>query len=279
MTGGTGDARAGEAGDPPSPAQMPLRLVVLGDSTAFTDARGPQLPGHPGLYPTVLAAELAGVLDREVDLQVVAQPGQTVRDAARAVTKEQHLQFKVLARADAVVVGLGSFDHAPAGIPPSIEAVVPYLRPSARRRRVRGMLRAAYPHLVRCTGGRFARTPPSEFDRRFSLLLTQIRGLTQGRAAGVVLGPTSHASAYYGHRHPGHPAAERRQLALAREHGFAAVACWPLVRPAVHRLNVDGIHWPADVHARVGHALATALLPQLTGQSPPIGLPGDTSAR
>ncbi len=253
---------------------MTLQVVVLGDSTAFTDDRGPQLPGTPSLYPSVVTRRLREALGSEVATQVVARPGWTVRDAARAVTKDQHLQFEVLAEADAVVVGVGSFDHAPAGVPPSLEALVPYLRPASRRRRARQVLRAAYPQLVRLTGGHHTRTPAAEFDRLLRLLLEQVRGLTQGRAAGVVLGPTSHASAYYGHRHPGLADAERRQLRVARQHGYLDVPAWTHVRPAVHRLNADGIHWPADVHTRIGDAVADALLPQLRGDSPTVGMPG-----
>lgn len=252
----------------------PLRLVVLGDSTAFTDHVGPQLPGTTHLYPTVLADRLGTALDREVASAVVARPGTTVRELARAVTKDRHLQFELLAHADAVVVGAGSFDHAPAGVPAALEAVVPYLRPSLLRRRTRQLLRAAYPQLVRATGGRYARTPPAEFDRLLAQLLEQIRGLTWGRAAGVVLGPTSHRSPYYGHRHPRHAEHEHRQLDIARAHGFAGVAVWPLVTPYLDALNPDGIHWPAAAHRAVGQAAATALLAQLEGRCPPIGLPG-----
>jgi hypothetical protein len=262
----------GDAGAQPTAG--PLHLVVLGDSTAFTDASGPQLPGSSGLYPTVVAARLAASMGREVTTQVLARPGQTVRDTVRAATKDQHVMFEVLAHADAVVVGLGSFDHAPAGVPASVEAAVPYLRPANRRRRVRALLRAAYPYLVRLHRGRHPRTPPDEFERLYRLLLEQVRGLTQGRAAGVALGPTSHTSAYYGHRHPGVVHATSRQLAIAEEHGFVGVACWPHVRQHLPDLNPDGIHWPGVVHERVGSAVARALQEQLTGGRPPIGMPG-----
>lgn len=261
-----------EAGSPP--AAGPLHLVVLGDSTAFTDATGPKLPGSPGLYPTIVADHVAAATDREVVAQVLARPGQTVRDTVRTVTKDQHAMFEVVARADAMVVGVGSFDHAPAGVPPSVEAVVPYLRPAHRRRRARELLRAAYPRLVRAQAGRRPRTPVGEFDRLFRLLLEQVRGLTQGRAAGVALGPTSHTSAYYGHRHPGIVRATSRQLAIAEEHGFVGVTCWPHVRLHLADLNTDGIHWPTVVHEHVGAAVARALVPQLTGEQPPIGMPG-----
>lgn len=255
-----------------SSEEVALRLVVIGDSTAFTDHRGPQLPSAAHLYPNVLAHRLEQALDRPVDLTVLAQAGATVREAARLVTKDRHAQFDVIAPADAVVVGVGSFDHAPAGVPPSVQAVVPYLRPTALRRALRSQLHRVYPTLVRLRGGRGRRTPRPEFSRLFVQLLRQVQGLTWGRAAGVVLGPTSHRSAYYGHRHPAHACAQREQLALARAHGFAAVACWPHVEPFADALNPDGIHWPAAAHAAVGNALADALLPQLQG-SGRIGLP------
>jgi diglucosylglycerate octanoyltransferase len=137
----------------------PLRLVVIGDSTCFTDASGPQLPDHPDLYPNVAARELGARLGREVRPIVVARAGHTVREAARTVTKDRHVQFDVLAGADAVVVGVGSFDHAPGGIPAVVDAIVPFVRPAPLRRRLRKGLHAAYPHAVRATLGRRRRTP------------------------------------------------------------------------------------------------------------------------
>lgn len=262
----------------PKRGAPPLRLVVIGDSTAFTDERGPQLPDDPVLYPNVTAAVLAASLDREVEVTVIARAGHTTREALRTVTKDRHVQFDVLAHADAVIVGVGSFDHAPGGIPPVVDAVVPYLRPTGLRRRVRQGLHAAYPWTVRLTGGRRRRTPAGEFARLYTALLDHVRGLTWGRAAGVALGPTSHRSAYYGHRHPRHSAAAREQAALAEAHGFPCLPVWPLVRPHADVLNPDGIHWPAAAHAAVGREAAQVLLPTLRGERQPIGLPAAAAA-
>ncbi len=250
-----------------------VSLLVLGDSTAFADATGPQLPDAPHLYPNVAARHLSEQLGADVEVTVVAQPGATVREALRAATKDRHVQFDLLAHADAVVVGVGSFDHAPAGVPPSVQAVVPYLRPAGLRRQVRTGLHRAYPLLVTLRRGRGARTPPREFQRLYGELLDQVRSITWGRAAGAALGPTSHRSDYYAHRHPGHARAEARQLAQARAHGFAPVPVWSRVADHLDDLNDDGIHWPAAVHAAVGSDVATALLPQLTGEAPTTGLP------
>ncbi len=256
----------------------PLSLVVVADSTAFTDHLGPQVPTTAHLYPQVVARHLADALDREVVPTVVARPGMTVRDAVRTVTKDQHVQYDVLAHADAVVVGVGSFDHAPMGVPPSLETLSAYLRPTPVRRQVRRGLKAAYPWLVRATGGRRTRTPIGEFDRLFVELLDHVRGLTWGRVAGAAVGPTSHRSRYYG---PGHPTHEQRQahhLALAERHGFRGVASWPLVEPHADELNVDGIHWPPVAHERVGRAVAAALLPTLRGDAATVGLPPAAAA-
>jgi diglucosylglycerate octanoyltransferase len=256
----------------------PLRLVVIGDSTSFTDATGPQLPDHPDLYPNVAARELATRLGRPVEATVVARAGHTVREAARTVTKDRHVQFDVLAKADAIVVGVGSFDHAPGGIPAVVDAVVPYVRPAAFRRRVRKALHTVYPLAVRATFGRRRRTPAAEFERLFAQLLDHARGLTWGRAAGAVVGPISHRADYYAQTHPGFAAAEAQHLDLARRHGFAPVPAWERVLPHVEALNPDGIHWPAPAHAAIGRAVAEALLPQLTGDVPTIGLPPEVQA-
>lgn len=246
--------------------------MVLGDSTAFFGERGPMMPSDPVLYPNVLARALDRGLARPVSVTVIARPGSDTRSAWFAVTKDPHVQFDVLMGAGAVVVGLGSFDHAPMGVPPSIEALVPYLRPAALRWRVRALLRALHPRVIRLTGGRIARTPTKEFARLFDALLLQVRGLSQG-AAGAVLGPIDHRSDYYGRINPHRDAREHLQFDIARRHGFATVRCWPLVEPHAGDLNPDGIHWPARAHAAVGEALAAALLPQLLGEVPRPSVP------
>lgn len=260
------------------PGSDPLRMAVIADSTSFTDHRGPQMPSDPGLYPNVAATILGEALGRDVVPVVVAEPGMTVRTAHRAVTKDRHVMFDVLLDADMVVVGIGGFDHAPAGVPAAVDAVLPFLRPPALRRRARSAARAAYPWLVRGTGFRFQRIPTDEFVRLFDQMLVHVRGLSKG-APGVVVGPTSHDnSAYYGGRHPRFRASEARQLATAREHGYATLSAWDIAEPYTggrldEPFNVDGIHWPRAVHEQVGQRVAAALLPQLTGEADPPGLP------
>jgi len=261
----------------PGDGPGPLRVVVLGDSLAFTDASGPRPPDDPDLWPNVAARALEGALGRVVTMTVLARPGNDVREAVRTVLKDRHAQFDVIAPADAVVVAVGSFDHAPRGTPPVIDALVPHLRPASLRRRARRLAHDISPVLVRLTAGRRRRTPRAEFVRLFGLLLDQVRGLTWGRAIGVVVGPTSHRSAHYGHTHPLRERTETEHLDLARAHGFRALASWPLVEPFADRLNPDGIHWPVGAHAAVGAAVAEELGRALA-EDARVGLPARQDA-
>lgn len=251
----------------------PVRLVVLGDSFAFTDETGPQLPDAPQLWPNVTARRLAAALDVPVEVQVLARPAQTVRSALDLVRKDRHVQFEVLARAHAVVVALGSYDHAPMGVPAPVAALVPYLRPPPLRRTVRQGLHRLYPVVVRATGGRLARTPATTFARTHAALLEHVRGVAHG-AAGVALGPSSHRSAYYGDDHVRFPARAAAQLAQAADQGFCPVPAWDRVVPHLADLNPDGIHWPCAAHAAVGRAVAAALAPQLRGEADRPPRPG-----
>jgi len=251
----------------------PLRLAVIADSTAFTGPAGPLLPDEPGLYPNVAARAVEDAIGRRVAVTVVAHPGTGVRGTYYDVTKNRHVMFEVLMRADAVILGLGSFDHAPAGVPPVLEAMVQHVRPRSLRKRYRALLRAVHPLGVRLTLGRFTRVPAGEFERLLDRILHEVRSLTWG-APGVMLGPTSHRSGYYGNVHPQHRARVDLQRRLAERHRYAFVESWPLVEPWIEKLNVDGIHWPFETHEAVGAAIAGALVPQITGESPKPGIPG-----
>jgi len=236
-----------------------LRVAVIGDSTAFTDATGPLPPDAAVLWPNVMARALREHTGREVSVTVWARPGVDALAAWQALTKDRHVMFDVVGPADVVVVGIGSFDHAPAGLPPVLDSLVPHLRPAGLRRRVRSTLRTLHPHVVRLRGGRGLRTPAADFERRYGMVLDQARGLTMGRATCVALGPTSHRARHHGGTHPRRAESEARQLSLARAHGYQAVPVWEHVEPFADRLNADGVHWPAEAHDAVGRAVAGAI--------------------
>jgi len=241
------------------PAAGTLRVAVIGDSTAFTDATGPLPPDAEVLWPNVMARALRECTGREVTVTVWARPGVDALAAWQALTKDRHLMFDVVGPADVVVVGIGSLDHAPAGLPPVLDALVPHLRPATLRRRVRSAVRRTHPWVVRARGARGLRTPAAEFARRYGQVLAQARGLTLGRAVCVALGPTSHRARHHGGSHPRRAESEGRQLALAETHGYRTVPVWEHVAPHADRLNADGVHWPAEAHAAIGRAVAATI--------------------
>jgi lysophospholipase L1-like esterase len=234
-------------------------VAVIGDSTAFTDATGPLPPDAEVLWPNVMARALRECTGREVTVTVWARPGVDALAAWQALTKDRHLMFDVVGPADVVVVGIGSLDHAPAGLPPVLDALVPHLRPATLRRRVRSAVRRTHPWVVRARGARGLRTPAAEFARRYGQVLAQARGLTLGRAVCVALGPTSHRARHHGGSHPRRAESEGRQLALAETHGYRTVPVWEHVAPHADRLNADGVHWPAEAHAAIGRAVAATI--------------------
>jgi len=247
--------------------EQPFRLVVIGDSTSFTDHIGPKLPGDKALYPNVVAARIEAAIERPVAVNVLARAGTDVREAWRLVAKDRHVQFEVLIGADAVIVGIGSIDHAPAGVPAIVETAIPYLRPEGVRRFVRKNVYRAHPYLTRVTGSRFTHTNPGEFARLYDGVLMQVRSLARD-AAGVALGPTSHRSRYYGDSHPTLRAREDLQREIAERHGFPFVSAWDIVERYADELNPDGIHWPHIAHQEVAEALADRLIEQLRGEAP-----------
>lgn len=236
-----------------------LRVAVIGDSTSFTDATGPRPPDAPELWPNVMARELTALVGREVVVSVWARPGVDALVAWQALTKDRHVMFDIVGTADVVVVAIGSLDHAPAGLPPVLDDVIPRLRPAGLRRRVRSAVRQVHPWVVRLRGARGLRTSAAVFAHRYGQVLEQARGLTMGRAVCVALGPTSHRARHHGGVHPRREESERRQLALAAAHGWRTAPVWEHVAPYADRLNVDGVHWPAEAHAAVGRATAAAI--------------------
>lgn len=256
----------------------PLRLVVLADSFAFTDHHGPQLPDEPALFPNVTARELERLTGRSVRVATIAAAGWGVRELWRALTKDRHLQFEVLAGADAVVVAVGSYDHLPAGLPVSLAGLVPHVRSAPLRRRLRRWIDEGDRLLIRATGGRFRRVPMPEFERLYDLALRQIRGLTHG-APTVAVGPAGQRSERYGRRNPHLALGEVLQERIADRHGIAFVPSRPLVSPHRDGLNPDGIHWPHEAHREVGRAAGAILADQLTGRRRPPPDPWDRPER
>lgn len=249
------------------------RLVVIADSTAFTGPHGPLLPDDPALYPNVAARVIEDATGRRVTVTTLAHPGAGVRDSWYRVTKDRHVMFEVLMRADAVIIGIGSFDHAPAGVPPIVESLIPMLPHPDARKVARNVMRAIHPWGVRLTKGRFPRIGAREYERLYDGVLHHIRALSWGVPA-VALGPTSHRSRYYGNGHPHLASRTALQERICGGHGIPHLPVWPLVEPHAEKLNVDGIHWPLEAHAAIGSAAGESILAQMQGRLPWPGVPG-----
>jgi hypothetical protein len=244
-----------------------LRVAVIGDSTTFTDEHGPRPPDDAQLWPNLMRTHLEAALGRAVTCTVWARPGVDALVAWQTLTKDRHVMYDVVGPADVVIVGIGSLDHAPAGLPPVLDSMIPHLRPDGFRRRVRSLVRSAHPHVVRLRRARGLRTPAEVFARRYAQVLRQASGLTMDRAVCIALGPTSHRARHHGGVHPRREESESRQLAIARAQGFTTVPVWEHVVPHADRLNADGVHWPAAAHAAVGRAVAEAVLTSLRDRS------------
>lgn len=269
------------ASDPPSETgpgtPAAARLVVLGDSFTFHGPDGP-LPLHePRLYPNVLRETLAARTGRPWTATVVARAGWSVRDVWLALQKDVHLQQDVLVGAHAVVLGAGSFDWVPVGIPTPLRALLPYVRPTEVRRRLRVGLDRHHATLVRATGGRIVRTPASVYAHNWRKSVEGIR-LFAPAAALCAIVPAVHRAPYYAGLHPHHARGVALTRRLAEEAGVPLVDLPAIGARHLDELNMDGIHWSWAQHAEVAAAMADALLGQPAPDSTSSGTPSSSAS-
>lgn len=236
------------------------RLVVLADSLSFHGPDGPVPLADPRLYPNRLASRLSAVGGMDWEVQVVARAGWCLRDVWLALQKDVHLQQQVVMGAGAVVLGVGSSDPLPVGLPRSVTAVVPFVRPAPLRRRLRRAIDRAHPHLVRATGGRLLYTPPDVYEHCWRKSIGGLRLFAPDAALCAIL-PAIHMGPYYAadNRHRDRFATLTRDL--ARELDVPVVDLAPLCARWLSKFNADGLHWPWEVHAEVAAAMAAALGP------------------
>jgi hypothetical protein len=246
---------------PPRHPLDPARLVVVGDSLAFEGPAGPVPLHEPRLYPNRLADRLEDATGRRWRATVVARQGWSVRDVWLALQKDVHLQQEVLLGADAVVMGVASFDWVAVGVPTPLRALVPYVRPTGLRRRLRRSIDRWHPALVRATGARLTRTPDEVYEHCWRKSIGGFRLFAPEAALCAVL-PAMHHSAYYAHRHPHRERGAALTRRLADELQVPAVDLAAIGAPFVDELNRDGIHWGWRQHDAVAAALADALMPR-----------------
>ena len=242
----------------------PARLVVLGDSLAFHGPEVPLPPAWPTFYPSLLRDRLAEATGRPWTCTVVAREGWGLRDIWLALQKDVHLQQDVLMGADAVVLGAGSFDFVPVGVPTPLRALLPYVRPTALRRRLRVWLDQAHPWLVRATRGAIVRTPAEVYEHCWRKSVGALRLFAPDAALCAVL-PTVHRSDYYARMHPHHGRGMALTRRLGRELAVPLVDLAAITARHLDELNPDGIHWGWAQHAEVAEAMAGVLLEALGG--------------
>lgn len=233
-----------------------MRILVLGDSTAFHGPTQAELLTHPGLFPNVLAR----LLDAQVD--TVARLGWTAQDAWWAITRDPYVYSILLPNADVVVLAIGGMDHLPASLPRYLRAGLDYIRPGALRRRVKKAYHLANPYVVRATRGRMRALPQRVTLHYLDRIVDAIRAVhPETRIVGIV--PPPFDAEYFGHVTRTHPPAveahrrwgERRQVPLADLH--------EVIQPHLDSgdLNPDGMHWSWSAHEDVAKAFAALIAP------------------
>jgi diglucosylglycerate octanoyltransferase len=253
-----------------------MRLVVIADSLSFHGPDGPLPLSDDRLYPQVARAQLAAATGHEWTVDVIARAGWCMRDVWLALQKDVHLQQQVLIGADAVVMAVGSSDALTVGVPRVATLALSYLRPTRLRRRVRRALDDAHPTLIRLTGERLRWTPSSVYRHCWRKSIEGLRLFT-GDAPLCAIVPCPHDGPYYARSLRHLDAAIAETVALAADLAVPLVDLPALITPHLHRLNVDGLHWPFEAHADVGVAMAETLVPALrrttTGGTPARSAP------
>lgn len=230
---------------------MERRLLVLADSLAFHGPSEVVPPRDPRLYPQVAGKGL------NADVDLVARPGWTARDAWWALTKDPVVWGEYLPRASYVVLGVGQMDQLPAAIPTWLRESVPYVRPGSVRRRVRRGLLACTPYIIKATDGRMRQLPQAATDHYLTRIVEGIRYLRPGLPI-VLLGPAPWTGPVYPSQRP-HRAAVAASRRWAASHDVPLIALDPIVGPHLATCNPDGMHWSWEVHALVGQAVARRL--------------------
>jgi diglucosylglycerate octanoyltransferase len=246
-------------------------VLVLTDSLAFVGPRMPHPVDDPRLWPNILGREL------DVDVEVFGGFGWTARHCWYALGHDPRL-WPVLRRADAVILAVGSFDSAPAPLPPVLWRLIPLIRSNRLRRVVAALHLRALCVLIRALALIPGRGPtalrPSLTAYYLQASLTLVR---RQRPEARVLGMTpiiGHSRLVGGH-HKGWAATDR---AIRRWGSTAGVPLLDL--PAVvddhmlsERSNPDGMHLGWEGHASLGLAVTE----ELRGIWPAEDAAGDAS--
>jgi lysophospholipase L1-like esterase len=232
-----------------------VRLLVLGDSTAFHGPSQAELLTHPGLFPNVLAR----LLGAHVDVQ--ARLGWTAQDAWWAITRDPYVYSVLLPNADVVVLALGGMDHLPASLPRYLRTGLDYIRPGPVRRTAKQAFHRANPYVVRATRGRMRTLPQHVTLHNLDRIVDAIRATHPGtQVVGIV--PPPFDAEYYGHVTRTHAPAVEAHRAWGERKGVPLADLHEVVQPHLDSgdMNPDGMHWSWAAHEDVAKAIAALIV-------------------
>lgn len=231
-----------------------MRVLVVGDSTAFHGPEHGELLTHPGLFPNVLGR----LLDAHVD--VIGRLGWTARDAWWALTRDPYVYSVLLPNADAVVLAIGGADHLPTALPTYLRNGLDHIRPGWLRRRAKQAYHRANPYVIRATQGRIRMLPQRATLHYLTRCVEAIRTVhPDTRVVGIV--PSPFDAWYFGNVTRTHPPAARAHRAWAEAANVPVADLDRVVAPhlAAGTLNPDGMHWSWAAHEDVAKAIAETI--------------------
>jgi hypothetical protein len=238
-------------------------VVVLSDSLAICDERGPRKFNSPVLYPARLADRLERTTGRPWKALVFARFSWSVYWAGREMGHRPDIH-RALSTASAVVVGLGGIDAVAIGTPRGIgvTSLKPtksrFLRRNARLRRwANTMLDRSYSLVVRLLGQHFRHTPPKALERSLKVLVDAIRSASPNVPIVWILPPNARP-AKFGGEIRFYSDTRRRIADMARGEGIRLVAAEEVVNTWEGPLP-DAVHWPVGLHERMAATIYTAL--------------------
>lgn len=239
-----------------------MRVLVIGDSTAFHGPERAELLTHPGLYPNVLGRLLGAHVD------TIGRLGWTARDAWWALTRDPYVYSVLLPQADVVVLAVGGADHLPAALPTYLRQGLDHIRPGALRRRVKKAFHLANPYLIRATRGALTTLPPRVTTHYLTRCVQAIRACHPGtQVVGIV--PPPFDAWYFGNVTRTHAPAAWAHRRWGNAVGVPLADLDAVIEPhlTAGTMNSDGMHWSWAAHEDVAKAMAEAIR---TGRTYPV---------
>ena len=251
--------RAPVAGGP----EVVRRVVVLGDSLSYWTPDGPHRLTDPAIFPNRLAADLSRVLHQTWIADIVARQGMSVREMSSTLPVDAFLQEVVLARADLVVIGIGSRDSWAVALPTPIGVGLSaaYRTPRPIHLRKSHVLQRV---LVRATGSRLRFTPRPRYEDAYRRLVRLVRRCAPGAVVCAILPSIPFGPQPYFHFSPRHHAdTADATRAVAAELNLPLIDAAAMVRSASPVPHGDCTHWPLVLHDEIARAVQEAVVPLL----------------